>query len=55
MKVLTLLFALITSVSFSQGLENVFVETFYSATSEDTLSELYTFPLQNTFQKYGNA
>lgn len=52
MKVLTLLFALITSVSFSQGLENVFVETFYSATSEDTLSELYTFPLKSSSTTY---
>lgn len=53
MKVLSLLlFALITSVSFSQGLENVFVETFYNATSEDTISELYTFPLKSSSTTY---
>jgi hypothetical protein len=53
MKVLTLLlFALITSISFSQGLENVFVETFYSATAQDTVSELYTFPLKSSSKTY---
>ena len=52
MKVLTLLFTLIISVSFSQGLENVLVETFYNATSNDTISELYTFPLKKNSTTY---
>lgn len=52
MKVLTLFFTLFISVSFSQGLENVLVETFYNATSNDTISELYTFPLKKNSTTY---
>ena len=52
MKVLTLFLTLITGVSFSQGLENVFIETFYNATTQDTISELYTFPLKNNSTTY---
>jgi hypothetical protein len=52
MKVLTLIFTLFTGVSFSQGLENVFVETFYNATTQDTISEFYTFPLKNNSITY---
>ena len=52
MKVLTLFFTLFIGVSFSQGLENVYVETFYNATTQDTLSELYTFPLKHNSTTY---
>jgi len=46
MKFIPILFLFLFSYSFSQGLENVLVEKFYTASWNDTISELHTFPLK---------
>ena len=52
MRAFTFLFSFFTSICLSQGLEDVIVETFYSATLQDTLSELFTFPLKSSSITY---
>ncbi len=52
MKFIAILFLFFINSSFSQGLESVFVEKFYVASSNDTISELHTFPLQKNAVTY---